>query len=116
MGYDRTFEEIEAGVPMSTVRPTGGGAWRRIAVDGSAATITLPAGGGLDLGGIAKGMAVDASLDLLSALTSAASAPSAESRSSEASTAMPFAIPPTSSPPPAGRVICLLYTSPSPRD
>ena len=54
--------------PRSTVRPKGGGAWRRIAVDGSAGTITLPAGGGLDLGGIAKGMAVDASLDLLSAL------------------------------------------------
>jgi len=68
MGYDSTFEEIEAGAPMSTVRPKGGGAWRRIAVEGSAGTITLPAGGGLDVGGIAKGMAVDASLDLLSAL------------------------------------------------
>ena len=68
MGYDRTFEEIKGGAPMATVRPKGGGAWRRIAVDGSAGTITLPAGGGLDLGGIAKGMAVDASLDLLAAL------------------------------------------------
>ena len=68
MGYDRSFEDIEEGAPAAAVRPKGGGAWRRIVVDGSAGTVTLPAGSGLDLGGIAKGMAVDASLDLLPAL------------------------------------------------
>jgi len=68
MGYDRTFEEIEDGAPAAAVGPKGGGAWRRILVDGSAGTVTLPAGSGLDLGGIAKGMAVDASLDLLASL------------------------------------------------
>ena len=49
-------------------RPRGGGAWRRIVVDSAAGVVTLPAGSGLDLGGIAKGMAVDASLELLAGL------------------------------------------------
>jgi thiamine biosynthesis lipoprotein len=68
MGYDRSFEDIDPGAPAAAVRPRGGGAWRRIVVDASAGTVTLPAGSGLDLGGIVKGMAVDASLDLLASL------------------------------------------------
>jgi len=68
IGYDRSFEEIENGATARVARPRGGGGWRRIVVDGSAGTVTLPEGSGLDLGAIAKGMAVDASLDLLSAL------------------------------------------------
>ena len=67
IGYDRSFEDI--GHARGRVsRPRGGGAWRRIAVDRSAGVVTLPAGGELDLGGIAKGMAVDASLELLARL------------------------------------------------
>ena len=49
-------------------RPRGGGAWRRIVVDRAAGVVTLPERCGLDLGGIAKGMAVDASLELLAGL------------------------------------------------
>ncbi len=67
MGYDRSFEEIGDGAPPDEP-PHGGGAWRQVVVDRSAAIVTLPVGSGLDLGGIAKGMAVDASLVLLSRL------------------------------------------------
>ena len=68
MGYDRSFEEIGDRAAAAAGRPRGGGAWRRIVVDSSAGSVTLPEGSGLDLGGIAKGMAVDASLELLAAL------------------------------------------------
>ena len=64
LGYDRSFEELDA-APATTEPPSGGGAWRGIVVNHSAGVVTLPAGRGLDLGGIAKGMAVDASLELL---------------------------------------------------
>ena len=67
IGYDRSFEEIGRARPRASP-PRGGGAWRRIAVDRSAGVVTLPVGGELDLGGIAKGMAVDASLDVLARL------------------------------------------------
>ena len=67
LGYDRSFEEI-GDAPAPAGRPRGGGAWRRIVVDRSAGLVTLPAGSGLDLGGIAKGMAVDASLELLAGI------------------------------------------------
>jgi FAD:protein FMN transferase len=67
IGYDRSFEEI-GDAPPAAGRPRGGGAWRRIVVDRSAGTVTLPAGSRLDVGGIAKGMAVDASLELLGSL------------------------------------------------
>ena len=64
LGYDRSFEEL-GDAPAAAGAPRGGGAWRRVVVDRSAGTILLPAGSGLDLGGIAKGMAVDAALELL---------------------------------------------------
>ena len=64
LGYDRSFDEIGVAAP-TTGRPKRGGAWREIVVDRAAATLMLPAGSALDLGGIAKGMAVDASLELL---------------------------------------------------
>lgn len=71
IGYDRTFEEIHGGVPAAK-RPGGatllGGDWRRIQLDPARRLVTLPAGSGLDVGGIAKGMAVDAALDRLRAL------------------------------------------------
>ena len=74
IGYDRTFEEIRGGVP-ATPRPAGetlpkllGGDWRRIQLDPARRLVTLPAGAGLDFGGIAKGMAVDAALAQLRAL------------------------------------------------
>jgi FAD:protein FMN transferase len=64
LGYDRSFDAIGL-VPAAAGRPHGGGGWRGIVVDRSAAVVTLPHGCALDFGGIAKGMAVDASLELL---------------------------------------------------
>jgi len=64
VGYDVTFERIGS-PPLSDGPATPGGAWRRIEVDDTAGMITLPPGARLDLGGIAKGMAVDASIALL---------------------------------------------------
>jgi thiamine biosynthesis lipoprotein len=45
-----------------------GGGWRGIVLDPERRHITLPRGVGLDLGGIAKGMAVDAALEHLQTL------------------------------------------------
>lgn len=64
LGYRRTFSEIEraggaeaAGGPIEP-----GGHWRLVALDRTRRSITLPDEAGIDLGGIAKGMAVDAAL------------------------------------------------------
>ena len=63
-GYAQSFD-----LPSSTrfriarVRP--GGAWRDLAVDADASVVTVPAGAAVDLGGIAKGMAVDAVIERL---------------------------------------------------
>jgi thiamine biosynthesis lipoprotein len=67
MGYDRPFERIGDAAPTAE-RARGGGGWRQIVVDRATWSITLPRGSGLDLGGIAKGMAVDAALELLARL------------------------------------------------
>ncbi|HEX8727541.1 MAG TPA: FAD:protein FMN transferase [Ktedonobacterales bacterium] len=65
IGYDRSFETLPARLPQ----PASGqrartGAWREIEVDETRLRACLPAGVGLDFGGIAKGLAVDAALDL----------------------------------------------------
>jgi len=58
LGYDRTFDDVAPdGPPAAPIGP--GGSWSAIEVDRVAGTIRLPVGAGLDLGGIAKGMAVD---------------------------------------------------------
>jgi len=64
LGYSRTFDEIETDQP-SGCRRRGGGAWRRVVVGRDARVVVLPPGCRLDLGGIAKGMAVDAALERL---------------------------------------------------
>ena len=61
-GYDRTFKELKP-QPARLGRGRPAGAWRKIEVE--ADRVRLPAGAGLDFGGIAKGMAVDAAHDLL---------------------------------------------------
>ena len=74
LGYDRSFELLPQGTsPASTggshparLAPAGGG-WRRIELDPRRRTVTVPAGVGVDLGGIAKGMAVDAAIGRLRA-------------------------------------------------
>jgi thiamine biosynthesis lipoprotein len=62
IGYDRDFAELASGQPASpwagSVPPTGG--WRELTLDQDHRTARLPPGIGLDLGGLAKGMAVDA--------------------------------------------------------
>jgi len=65
LGYDRTFDELPVDRPAMQVSSWRGGAWREIAIDDRNGTVRLPNGYRLDLGGIAKGMAVDAALDAL---------------------------------------------------
>lgn len=64
LGYDRSFDKLGRDAPP---HPGGhpGGAWRRIVLDPAARCITLPPGCVIDLGGIAKGMAVDAAMGTL---------------------------------------------------
>jgi thiamine biosynthesis lipoprotein len=64
-GYDRAFGPTLSGGPGRPGPGRPGGAWREVALDRERGTVTLPSGAALDLGGIAKGMAVDASLALL---------------------------------------------------
>jgi len=64
LGYDRTFAELDpVGAPVRT-HPSAG-PWRHVVLDRSAQTVELPIGAGIDLGGIAKGMAVDTAVKLL---------------------------------------------------
>jgi thiamine biosynthesis lipoprotein len=63
IGYATSFESIGA-LPAAETPSLGGGGggWRDVAVDRTRSVVTLPASCRLDLGGIAKGMAVDAAL------------------------------------------------------
>ena len=65
IGYDRSFDAMAASVPPDAGSPGRGGAWRYVRLDAKARIVDLPTGCALDLGGIAKGMAVDAALELL---------------------------------------------------
>lgn len=67
IGYANPFDTIRESLSPARGASEEGGAWRRIVLDRRSRTIVVPAGCALDLGGIAKGMAVDASLDLLRA-------------------------------------------------
>ena len=62
IGYDRPFETITDSMPSPSASPRTGGRWREVVLDRTAGTVTVPSGSGLDLGGIAKGMAVDESI------------------------------------------------------
>jgi thiamine biosynthesis lipoprotein len=63
-GYDRSFETMGSSVPPASPPPPHV-AWRAIVVDNSRATITLPPGCAIDLGGIAKGWTVDKAAERL---------------------------------------------------
>jgi len=65
LGYDRTFDDLPANRFDPIIPGEPGGRWRGIKVDPIRRQVTLPAGIKLDFGGIAKGMAVDASLENL---------------------------------------------------
>jgi len=68
IGYDRTFESLPTRLAAARKTPRAQmGGWREIEVNESRRMVRLPAGVGLDFGGIAKGMAVDAALNLLEA-------------------------------------------------
>ena len=57
-GYDRTFEELGHAGAAAGGSPLRRG-WARVVVDAAAASVTVPAGVGLDPGGIGKGYAAD---------------------------------------------------------
>ncbi len=65
LGYDRSFETLPRSLPATSTLVVGGGGWRGIQINRGKRLVTLPEGAQLDFGGIAKGMAVDAALDLL---------------------------------------------------
>ncbi len=68
IGYDRNFESLASPLPAPRRGQTAAtGRWREIEVDEARQLVRLPAGIGLDFGGIAKGLAVDAARDLLEA-------------------------------------------------
>ena len=63
IGYDRSFDELPAVLLTNTAGPRlPGGGWQRIRLDQARRCVTLPPDVGLDFGGIAKGMAVDAAI------------------------------------------------------
>jgi len=64
-GYDRSFEQVVAGGPGRGFDHRAGGAWWLVATDRQASTITVPEGFQLDLGGSAKGWAVDTAVQVL---------------------------------------------------
>lgn len=65
-GYSQSFD-LPSCAQFRLSAPRPGGAWRDIAVDDVAQTIRIPRGAAVDFGGIAKGMAVDAAIAVLSA-------------------------------------------------
>ena len=65
LGYDRTFDELPRRSASVAPGPWRAGAWRGIEIDTERRTVSLPAGHRLDLGGLAKGMAVDAAIEAL---------------------------------------------------
>lgn len=61
-GYDRTFEAVATGAPEITTAVTVAsafGSWMRVRMDSATRSVSLPAGLGIDLGGIAKGWTGD---------------------------------------------------------
>ncbi|GHO93883.1 FAD:protein FMN transferase [Reticulibacter mediterranei] len=70
IGYDRSFDILPLRLPDVFSAAIPGGGWRAIKIqhDGEQSYVTLPEGAALDFGGIAKGMAVDASLKRLKRL------------------------------------------------
>lgn len=65
VGYDRTFDEVPAVAPAAKHPSRPGGDWHEVRLNHWKRAITLPKGVGLEFGGIAKGMAVDAALTQL---------------------------------------------------
>jgi thiamine biosynthesis lipoprotein len=68
LGYHRSFAELPFTAPPGRGPAGPGGRWREIRLQPAGRRVRLPPGAGLDLGGLVKGMAVDACLDGLAAL------------------------------------------------
>ena len=66
IGYSDSFDRMPHSLAATDEVPRGGGDWRRIVLDRNLRTVVLPPGCAIDLGGIAKGMAADAAIGLLS--------------------------------------------------
>lgn len=62
LGYDRSFDTLPEALPADERKVQPGGGWRRGGINRADRRVTLPIGVGLDFGGIAKGMAVDAAI------------------------------------------------------
>jgi thiamine biosynthesis lipoprotein len=71
-GYDRTFADLGKERDGDGLPATETGRYREVVLDAARRTVTLPAGVGLDLGGIAKGWLADAVARRLGALGAAA--------------------------------------------
>ncbi len=69
IGYDRDFSAVLARpqVPDMTGPPAKTGGWRDLRLLDAGRIVELPAGVGIDLGGLVKGMAVDAAIAQLAA-------------------------------------------------
>jgi thiamine biosynthesis lipoprotein len=66
-GYDRGLSEIETAGPGPVLPAEPAGRWPEIVLDRARSTLTVPVGVRLDLGGSAKGWAVDRALQLIAA-------------------------------------------------
>ena len=64
-GYDRSFEKLSDESDSPLYQMNGRFTWQDIALNRDLSTITLPAGAGIDLGGIAKGWTVDRAVETL---------------------------------------------------
>jgi len=58
-GYDRSFERLVEQSDLPAYEIKSRFTWRDIMLDADSSTITIPAGAGIDLGGIGKGWTVD---------------------------------------------------------
>jgi thiamine biosynthesis lipoprotein len=66
-GYDRDFDELMGGEPVSTVRARPVPGWRGVRLDAAARTVQLSPGTQLDLGSTAKAWAADRCGELIAA-------------------------------------------------
>ncbi len=67
-GYDRSFETLAANIGPAVDTNTGTSpGWQHVRLDGALGEVELPAGMGIDLGGIAKGWTVDRAAEMLGA-------------------------------------------------
>jgi len=93
-GYDRSFELLadDAGRPSRLGEDDTTINWRAVELNPVLGTVTLPAGMGLDLGGIAKGWAVDRAAEMLGAWGAAMVDAGGDIRVSEAAGGEPWPI------------------------